>query len=129
MSAEWGCAVVQLRRRCADILPALMGKAQTIGRNETRLRRIQATGENAQPSDNHRKVKTARRFRRRRRRLRRHRVVLIFVPHVSPIAHGRLLLIGPDCSILCLSIQLRHPPPHPLLLPLFIARQLQLSPH
>lgn len=59
MSAERGRAVVQLRRRCADILPALMGKAQTIVHNETRLRRIQATVENSQPSDNHRKVKTA----------------------------------------------------------------------
>lgn len=38
MSTEWGRAVVQLRCRCADIFSALMAKAQTIGRNETRPR-------------------------------------------------------------------------------------------
>lgn len=36
MSTEWGRAVVRLRCRCADIFSALMAKAQTIGRNETR---------------------------------------------------------------------------------------------
>lgn len=100
------CLTAQLQVRSYSVHPD--GEVQTIGRNETRGFPIAAlypgnrqTQKKKKPSDNHRKVKTSRQFRRRCR------VILIFASHVSPIAHERLLLIGPGCSILSFSIQLR----------------------